>query len=527
MKQIQFLHELIRSLTITEKSYFKRTAAMYERDGGNVYLRLFDAIAAQDDYNEDKIKEQFKDDSFIKQLPVAKNYLYNLLLRTLESFHARNSEADLKHLLIQAQLLIDKRLYHQAYKMLRKIRETATEQERFMELWQTIQLEIRVTPFLDIKEPESSIQQAFQEMETLLLQLTDFQDALKTRRKTYKLFSDTSSLRDNENIAKVDALLAFAALQNPETALSVRAKSNRYHTLTSIHYIRRDYSNAFDATNQLLNIELAYPATIENKIQHINTINNYLILCVYTDKKSAFEEKMAYLSSLNLDTLNEKVRRFSCIQTIKLQQYIYGNEYQTFPAFIQDYQTNITQYINSIPRVEILENYRDIAYIYHILGNYEESHNWLIKLNPYISKDTREDFLTGLRIQEMILFFDKKNLQILDSLIISVQRFLIKRNRFLQTERLIVNFFKKIIDVSDKKTQQKMYAKLKEDLIDLVTKHPEEAYFFEHFDIYSWINAKTNNTTFVEEKKKMYYPDIYSWIEAQQKGLPFVKKYNP
>ena len=72
-----------------------------------------------------------------------------------------------------------------------------------------------------------------------------------------------------------------------------------------------------------------------------------------------------------------------------------------------------------------------------------------------------------------------------------------------------------------------MYAKLKEDLIDLVTKHPEEAYFFEHFDIYSWINAKTNNTTFVEEKKKMYYPDIYSWIEAQQKGLPFVKKYNP
>lgn len=54
------LHELIRSLSQTEKRYFKLIAQIQTQKKTCDYVLLFDAIDKQTEFNEDKIKAIFK-----------------------------------------------------------------------------------------------------------------------------------------------------------------------------------------------------------------------------------------------------------------------------------------------------------------------------------------------------------------------------------------------------------------------------------------------------------------------------------
>ena len=62
------LHSLIKSLTKQEKRYFKLFAQRHTSGKENQYLKLFDAIDAQEVYKEDAIKKKFSKEKFVKQL---------------------------------------------------------------------------------------------------------------------------------------------------------------------------------------------------------------------------------------------------------------------------------------------------------------------------------------------------------------------------------------------------------------------------------------------------------------------------
>ena len=53
------LHKLIKSLSQSEKRFFKIYASRHVIGEQNNYVQLFDAIANQKNYNEKAIKEKF------------------------------------------------------------------------------------------------------------------------------------------------------------------------------------------------------------------------------------------------------------------------------------------------------------------------------------------------------------------------------------------------------------------------------------------------------------------------------------
>ena len=52
---------------------------------------LFDAIAGQDEYDEEELKRRFRNEKFVRQFSVAKNYLYRLVMKSLRQFHAEET----------------------------------------------------------------------------------------------------------------------------------------------------------------------------------------------------------------------------------------------------------------------------------------------------------------------------------------------------------------------------------------------------------------------------------------------------
>ena len=106
------LFQLIKSLTISEKGYFIKFASRHVIGEENKYLMLFDFINKQNSYDEDALKERFKNEKFVKQLTTAKNYLTNMILRSLENYHCSDSvDSRISNLINQYRILFQKTLF--------------------------------------------------------------------------------------------------------------------------------------------------------------------------------------------------------------------------------------------------------------------------------------------------------------------------------------------------------------------------------------------------------------------------------
>src|SRR5438105_1859767 len=102
------LHRLIRSMNKPEKRYFKIYASRHSSEKNN-YLKLFEVIDRQVQYNEESIVKKFHRETFIKKLPIAKARLFDTVLRSLDAYHANSSiDAQLKRQLHFAEILYKK-----------------------------------------------------------------------------------------------------------------------------------------------------------------------------------------------------------------------------------------------------------------------------------------------------------------------------------------------------------------------------------------------------------------------------------
>lgn len=138
------LHQLINSMNMSEKRYFKIYSSRHVIGGKNNYIRLFDAISKQEDYDENGIKKYFEGETFIKHLPSEKNYLYNNVLDSLCFFYKEKTFlARYCNILIEIEILYNKGLFDQCKKLINRSKKEAYSLEKFSILllilrWETL-----------------------------------------------------------------------------------------------------------------------------------------------------------------------------------------------------------------------------------------------------------------------------------------------------------------------------------------------------------------------------------------------------
>jgi hypothetical protein len=124
------LFDLIKSLTKSEKRYFRLFTARNGRGETNKYERLFALIERQDVYDEEEIRRALAGDPMERHLPSAKHYLHNAIMRALHSYHIERSvPAQVSILIHQAEILYRKKLYTQFAKLVARAKELSTRNE--------------------------------------------------------------------------------------------------------------------------------------------------------------------------------------------------------------------------------------------------------------------------------------------------------------------------------------------------------------------------------------------------------------
>ena len=80
-----YIFELIKSMTQTEKRYFKMFVSVFEQKN-KTYLKLYNAIDKQKEYDEKALKKKLANERFINHFAVVKNKLYNAILKSLRFY---------------------------------------------------------------------------------------------------------------------------------------------------------------------------------------------------------------------------------------------------------------------------------------------------------------------------------------------------------------------------------------------------------------------------------------------------------
>ena len=161
MSKSDVLFDLIKSLTAHEKRYFKVYASRHVIGSENNYVKLFDALSSQKKYDERKLKKKIAGKRFADYLPMAKNYLQRIILKSLDNFHLDNTiESRVRTMLRQAKILYEKKMITVCGSVLNRAEKISRKHELdycFLEILDMKFQLMRTNSYINISQQEINV----------------------------------------------------------------------------------------------------------------------------------------------------------------------------------------------------------------------------------------------------------------------------------------------------------------------------------------------------------------------------------
>lgn len=495
------LFMLIQSLSKSEKRYFKLNASKHKIDGGNAYVKLFDAIekqtrSASGVYNEEKI---IKEQKLTKHLSALKNRLYESILKSLDAYNANSGVKNkTKNLLSHAEILYEKGLYRQCFLAISKAKELAVKYDFYALIIDALHWETRLLQELpSYNESEKRLENSFRELTGAL---NDFKKINKYRRLATELLfyrRKQGFSRDTSELEGSRSLLGKDFFEEDESKLPYQAAYYYYICYGTYCFLINDIVRAHMYCERLVILMEKKPyVTGVTPRPYVNAVNNLLStqlsLNKYGDMKNTIEKLKGFKTS------NEEAlfyaQDFAFIYELSLLGAI-----GEFKKGIEVIKANKS----FSKRTEALrKKFIDfhIAKIYFGNKDYSMAMKHLNKIiysnaGPVIEIDCLS------RILNIIVCYEMGNDYLFESVVRSTYRFLHKGNRLYSFETSILNFIRrKMPKLHNDRQLVTAFKELKTE-VEKNSKSNFEKSLFTYFDFTSWLESKISNKSFEEVLK--------------------------
>ncbi|MBR9922390.1 MAG: hypothetical protein GYB31_16255 [Bacteroidetes bacterium] len=498
------LYDLIKSLSGSEKRYFKLFVRGDERD--NKYLRLFEAIENQDSFEEEALKKEIYGDEPIESRKYSelKSYLYDLVLKSLQQYDEKGSiDARLKAYLLDIRVLFKRSHFGECFERMQKARKIARKYEHFTALLELLQWEKKIAyaqtniARLDkqlprIQEEETFYlkqQQLIAHYRNLLLQL------LITLRKD-------ASLRSKNQAGSLDDIMSDPLLKKLPKESSYKAKV-LYHRIYGVyHYGRQDFKNFFESSKQLLEIMESQSHFLREDVsEYISALYNFIFSCGWLKAYDELEDSLEKLRNVQPITLDDELKVHRQFYMAKFSYCILKGDFEEGLHALNTHQ----QALKRFPDPSFRKNTFFFQYFYILFGNqnYEDALSYLNDWLNMTGNIERRDLQSLARILNLILHYEMGNSLLLDSLLRSTYRYLRKQERIFRYEQLMLNFFRTLGRAAGRSETKEAFLQLKEDLQPLYDL-PSEKPMLELFDIRAWVESKIRQKDFSEIKQEQF-----------------------
>jgi hypothetical protein len=496
------LFNLIKSLTKSEKRYFKLASTL--QSGSKNYIKLFDAILEQEEYDEEEIKKKFKNSTFIKHLPSEKTHLYNLILKSLRAFYAdRSASSQLQEQLKNIEILYSKALYKECSKFIKRAKKLAYQHEKYYYLLELINWEkvIIEEEYLSGKF-DKDLNELVKEEEECIAKLRNLAEYQVLYSKINYVFRTGGYIRNDEQESIVDEIANYHLIIGKNTAISVKATTACYYIKAMCAITKNDMADAEVNLRKVITVFDKNPDIIkEVPKRYIKTLNYlFRINLGKNNFKQCFEiiDKLeAMAKKPDFKSVDLQVMFFSFISFSKMLVYEAIGNFDKAIEMIEPIMQGIEEFGNKINKEEKTIFFYNFSTNYLCHGDLKKALHWINEVLNDPNIGLRKDVYTFARIVNLLIHFELGNHDLLEYEIPATERFIKKAKRNYKVETIILKNLKKLSSIRYRNNQQTVLSEFKKQLTEAF-KDPYENATNKYFDIMMWVDSKLQRKSFTE-----------------------------
>lgn len=507
------LHRLIKSLSKSEKRYFSLYASRHTLGDKNNYLKLFEAIDKQVNYDEEAILHQFRKEAFVKKFSIAKARLYDTILDSLDAFHANSSiDAQLKKDLHCAEILYKKTLYDQCAKLLHSAKRTAIRFERHSSLLEISLWEKRLIETENYAgKSEEDIITILEEDALTSEKIRNFNEYWSIKSRFFMILNKQGKVRNDAELASFKKIIDNTLLKGEDKALSTETRYLFHHIYSAYHFGIGEYEKSYEhLVRNVLVIEGNHDIFREEPNIYFSVLTNTIYI---GSQLKRFDEVFANLKKLrstwqeleNGKNEDLEVKLFSTAMSVELSIYCLTGEFEKAIELAPKIDAKLNQYPGKFTKLRIASFCLNIATAYFGVEKYSAALKWTNRLLNEVSIEESRDLHCYAQILSLIIHIELKHDDFIPHAFKSTHRYLSTRNRVYKFENVFLDFVGKILKTRNREEQTKYYKQLRTALTEL-EQDPFEKVVFENFDFISWVESRIKRVPFreiVEEKIKV------------------------
>lgn len=506
MKPSTELFSLIKSLSKSEKRFFKLSSSL--QSGEKNYLKIFDYIEKQKEYNEEKLKDFFKNDTFIKHLPSEKNHLYKLILKSLRSYYAEQDiNSIIKQEIKNIEILHKKALYKECRKFIHRTKKLATDYEKFYYLFELISWQKKLLEEeYESGDFDSDLDALIKEESEVIEKLRNLAEYQVLYSKINFVFRSGGFIQNETDKETVDAIANYHLIKGKNTALSDRAATICYYIkgLCAITY--REYQESYIYFNKVRSILDRNPKIKSDlskryllSLSHL--LSSYIDNKEYDNAKETIQDLRSLEKAKGFNSMDVKVSLFTSTYISEITLFNRMGEFEKTLEIAQNFEKTVDDFGDKINKEkEILINFNR-AYAYFATNEFKKALSIVNSLINDNEQKLRQDIYSFSRVLNILIHYELKNYEFLEYVTKSTSRYLGKQDKDFTIETVFVKMISKQMKKGDA-DKGEILKKLKTEM-DVLFKNKKERIILDYIDIESWVEAKIDNKSFaalVKEK---------------------------
>lgn len=504
------LHELIRSLTKSEKRYFKLMSSRHTIGDENNYVRLFDFIEKMEVYDENLVHEHFDGEAFLNRFSITKKRLYDHVLSSLDSFHANaDIDAQLFKQLHSADILFSKSLYDQCRRVLRSAEKFALKHQRLEVLLLIHDKQKRLIETYGYATIDQS------ELEHIKSTYSGLNKALELRNTLWNIKSELFTLLMNKGVARTAVEeQSFSVLVQPLQMIDCKDSlyvENEYlfnHIYSAYYYAINNSEQSLDYLHK--NLELIKRKETEH-IFESNRIISVLSNSIYlADRLGRYREATMYLNEMKslAGTLQSdedlSIKLFSSINSIEFSLFLRRGDFDSAVKLSEEIVPKLEDdNLKITPSRRAFLEFK-IAVSYLSKGETSKALKWVNSILNNPELDNSEDIIGFTLLIDLLVHLELGNDKLLPYSLKSAQRYFKTRNRMYGFERSFLMAMQKMLKCTSNIQKLDVWEELKFNL-EKDLNDSNERIALEYFDFYSWALARVNSRSFELVVKDRYY----------------------
>lgn len=498
---------LIQSLEKSEKRHFKLYIKRSSTKEDLKVVQLFDALEKMQDYDEKLLLKRLNNISK-PQLANLKTHLYKQVLASLRLLKSADSiDLQLNEQLDYARILYNKGLFLQSLKILERAREIAIAANKFNFMTQVLSLEKKIETLHITRSMPGKTMQITAEAIKVSEHVTQVSALSNLALHLYTWYIKNGHARNEQD--ETDVKMFFKE-NLPPNAFRLNGFYERlylYQSYTWYAFIRQDFLMYYRYSEKWLTLFDEHPNMIAVETGHFikgihNLLNAHFDLRNYEKFQITLKRFEAFAKSEVANKHdNFRTQTFIYIYSAKINWHLMTGTFEEGLTMVPEMETEMQKLERFIDAHRILVFNYKIASLYFGSRQFAKCIDYLQKIiNDNFS--LRNDLQCYARLMHLLAHYELGNLDIMDSLIKSVYRYMAKMQNLTIVEEEIFGFLRRSFYAGKVKMHEELTILLSK--IKHLEKNRFETRAFAYLDIISWLESKVYNTTMSNVIYKKY-----------------------